>query len=104
MPDSGTVVGRFDLADGRDRQLLRGSLGRGWSIGLEDLARYKCALDRALDIAVSDNNARQINSCVQTMHRIVQQVVEDELREAGEAERAIEIRFAEKPPQWINDL
>ena len=59
-------VDSLDMADGRDRALLRSRDPR-WFINEEMKARYILALDAALGLAIKKNDQRALVSCVRTL-------------------------------------
>lgn len=78
----------LDMTDGRDRRDLRAAVSRGWGVTPAKQARFMEALDRALEAAIAEGNAREINSCVKTLVSIVGQVQADEHLDRKYAEAA----------------
>lgn|GEM_PF-5504545 len=78
----------LDMTDGRDRRDLRAAVSRGWGVTPAKQSRFMEALDRALEAAIADGNARDINSCVKTLVSIVGQVQADEHLDRKYAEAA----------------
>jgi len=78
----------LDMSDGRDRAALRAGVSRGWGVTADKQRRFMEALDRALEAAIADGNARDINSCVKTLVSIVGQVQADEHLDRKYAEAA----------------
>jgi hypothetical protein len=74
-----TVVGALDMADGRDRVLLR---SKRWETTPEQRARYLKALDIALRLSLQAEDQRAINGCVKTIAMLEAQNQSDEHLEA----------------------
>lgn len=98
---NGHANGKLDMTKAQDRVTLRGALTRGWQVDPKKLGAYMKALDVALGLALEKESPREIRGCVDLMRAIVQQCVEDERKDAGEADSRVEVVFQDAQPRWV---
>lgn len=68
----------LDMTDGRDRQVLRSAVARGWPVTTEDMKFY---YEKLRDAVTASEDARELTSCVKVFTTIVSQIQTQEHHE-----------------------